>query len=122
MQIKKAAESDSKDVLFVENKAFGPTHGSGMSKLVKNLLKDPTVQPLLSLVAVDDNQVIGHPDYYPRHGFKPAGVRGFEACHPIPDENADAWMVNEIKPSIIGTVKGKIICADISNQPEHWRE
>jgi putative acetyltransferase len=65
--------------------------------------------------------VLGHPDYYPRHGFKPAGVLGFEAPYPIPDEHANAWMVQELRPGIISSVSGKVICADVPNQPEHWR-
>ena len=66
--------------------------------------------------------VLGHPEYYPRHGFKPAGELGFEATYPIPDKNADAWMVQELRPGVIGRVRGKVICADVLNQPEHWRE
>ena len=66
--------------------------------------------------------VLGHPDYYPRHGFKPAGALGFEASYPIPNEHANAWMVQELRPGVIGSVSGKIICADVLNQPEHWRE
>lgn len=66
--------------------------------------------------------VLGHPDYYPRYGFKPAGVLGYEAPYPIPDEQADAWMVQELRPGVIDSVSGKVICADVMNQPEHWRE
>ncbi len=66
--------------------------------------------------------VLGHPDYYPRHGFKPAGALGFEAPYPIPDKNANAWMVQELRTGAIDSVSGKVICADALNQPEHWRE
>ena len=67
--------------------------------------------------------VLGHPGYYPRHGFKqPAGALGFEAPFPIPDEHADAWMVKELRPNVIGRVSGKVACADMLNKPEHWRE
>ena len=66
--------------------------------------------------------VLGHPGYYPRYGFEPAGRLGFTAPYPIPDENADAWMVQALRPGIIGTVNGKVICADALNKPEHWRE
>ncbi len=47
---------------------------------------------------------------------------GFEATHPIPDQHADAWMVLELRPGIIDSVSGKVICADVLNRPEHWRE
>lgn len=66
--------------------------------------------------------VLGHPGYYPRHGFHPVGSHGFEAPYPIPDEVSDAWMVQELRPGIIGKVKGKVICSEVLNQPEHWRE
>ena len=77
---------------------------------------------LLLESGVDLVFVLGHPGYYPRHGFKPAGALGFEAPYPIPDEHADAWMVQELHPGVIGSISGKVICADVLNQPEHWRE
>jgi putative acetyltransferase len=77
---------------------------------------------LLSIAGVDLVFVLGHPEYYPRHGFKPAGHLGFEAPYPIPDEHAEAWMVQALRPNVIGSVSGKIICADALNKPEHWRE
>ncbi len=76
----------------------------------------------LSNTGVDLVFVLGHPEYYPRHGFKPAGVRGFEAPYPIPQENANAWMVQELRPGAIDAVSGKLRCADMLNKPEHWRE
>lgn len=66
--------------------------------------------------------VLGHPDYYPRYGFRPAGALGFEAPYPIPDKNADAWMVQELRPGVIESVSGKVMCANTLNQPEHWQE
>lgn len=66
--------------------------------------------------------VLGHPDYYPRCGFIPAGVQGFEAPYHIPDEHAGAWMVKELQPGIIKKASGKVQCCDVLNQPEHWRE
>ncbi len=66
--------------------------------------------------------VLGHPDYYPRFGFQPAGALGFEAPYPIPEERVRAWMVRELRPGVIGNMVGKVMCADVLNQPEHWRE
>ncbi len=66
--------------------------------------------------------VLGHPEYYPRYGFKPAGHLGYEAPYPIPDEHADAWMVQALRSGVIGTIRGKVICADALYQPEYWRE
>lgn len=66
--------------------------------------------------------VLGHPGYYPRHGFRTAGRLGFEAPYPIPDSHADAWMVQEMSEGIIGKVAGRVRCADALSRPEHWRE
>lgn len=66
--------------------------------------------------------VLGYPDYYGRHGFKPAAAHGFEAPYPISAEHADAWMVQELEPGFIGRVSGTVLCADVLNQPKHWRE
>jgi putative acetyltransferase len=77
---------------------------------------------LLRESGVDLVFVLGHPEYYPRHGFKPAGRLGFEAPYPIPDKNANAWMVQALRPDVIDSVSGKVICADGLNKPELWRE
>ena len=77
---------------------------------------------LLSESEVDLVFVLGHPEYYPRYGFKPAGRLGFEAPYPIPDEHATAWMVQALRTGLIGTLRGKVVCADALNKPEHWRE
>jgi putative acetyltransferase len=66
--------------------------------------------------------VLGHPGYYPKYGFCPAGLKGFEAPYPIPPENSGAWMVQELHTGVIGHVSGKVICADALNDPKHWRE
>jgi len=71
---------------------------------------------------VDLVLVLGHPDYYPSHGFEPAGVHGLEAPYLIPDKNADAWMVQALRPGVLGTVRGRVLCADALDKPELWRE
>ncbi|MBU3915420.1 N-acetyltransferase [bacterium] len=85
-------------------------------KLIKYGLK------ILSESGVDLVFVLGHPEYYPRHGFTPAGKFGFEATYPIPEIKADAWMVQALQPNAINTFCGKVICADMMNRPEYWRE
>lgn len=59
-------------------------------KLIKKGLE------LLSNSGGDLVFVLGHPKYYPRHGFTPASKLGFEAPYPIPKEVADAWMVQHL--------------------------
>jgi predicted N-acetyltransferase YhbS len=66
--------------------------------------------------------VLGHPGYYPKYEFRPAGVFGFEAPYPIPSVHADAWMVQELQPGVIGNVQGTIQCAEVLDEPQHWQE
>lgn len=77
---------------------------------------------MLRREGVDLVFVLGHPDYYPRSGFEPAGVLGLEAPYPIPDKDADAWMVQQLRPGILGIVQGTVRCCDALDRPEHWRE
>lgn len=77
---------------------------------------------VLAEAGVDLVFVLGHPGYYPRHGFAPAGVRGLEAPYPIPDEVADAWMVLALRPGILDRVRGRVVCADALDDPTFWRE
>lgn len=181
MHIRKSINSDKLSIEKIHIKAFGEEKGPEIAKLTLDLLEDPTAKPLLSLVAEENQKllghvlftkatisqmpenfsiqilaplailpeeqnkgiggklineglkilkesgvdlvfVLGHPQYYPKHGFNPAGILGYEAPYPIPDEVADAWMVQEISPGIIGTIKGKVKCSEILDQPQHWRE
>lgn len=84
--------------------------------LIKEGLKQLAAQ------GVDLVFVLGHPGYYPRSGFQPAGVLGFDAPYPIPLEHADAWMVQELRAGVIDSVKGTVQCAEVLNQPQHWQE
>jgi putative acetyltransferase len=64
--------------------------------------------------------VLGHPEYYPRHGFEPAGRHRLAAPYPI--SPPEAWMVRSLSPGVIGSVHGSIVCAHAMDRPEHWRE
>lgn len=181
MKIRQSTESDRLEIENIHTKAFGEKKGPEIAQLVNNLFDDITAAPVLSLVAVEDEKlighilytkanitqtteavsaqilaplailpdaqskgvggqlikeglnqlknsgveivfVLGHPDYYPRSGFTPAGIHGYEAPYYIPEEHAGAWMVQELCPGVIGRVKGKIQCSEVLDQPEHWRE
>jgi putative acetyltransferase len=129
---------------FIENQPAGhilftKAHLANNPKVVFSLLAPLAVIPkfqrqeiggnlikkglqLLSKANIDLVFVIGHPTYYPRHGFTPASKLGFQATYPIPEEVADAWTVQALRPNIIGSVSGKLVCCDALNKPEHWRE
>ena len=75
---------------------------------------------LLTEAGVELVFVLGHPGYYPRHGFVAASPHGLAAPYPItPDE---AWMVRGLRPGVIGAVRGTVRCADVMDRPEYWRE
>ena len=181
LQVRKALESDNQSISEVVLAAFGDVQGQEISALITGLLTDQSAQPLLSLVATTNGNVVGHilftssrigpsqriissailaplsvhpeyqnqgigdrlikegleqlkaagvelvfvlghPGYYPKHGFSAAGIRGFDAPYPIPPENSDAWMVQELHPGILRHISGEVICADSLNDPKHWRE
>ena len=181
MEIRKAKESDRKEILNVHNQAFGKEKGPEIAKLVDDLLKDKTAMPILSLVAIENEKIIGHilytkatitqtelsvstqilaplailpnqqkkgigeklinegikqikkngtelvfvlghPSYYPRCGFSPAGEKGFEAPYPIPEEHAAAWMVQSLNGNALESANGKVQCSNVLNEPQHWRE
>ncbi len=67
--------------------------------------------------------VLGHISYYPKHGFiNDAKSLGFPAPFPILQKNADAWMIQPLKPQTLEKNQGKIICADAMNKIEYWIE
>lgn len=67
--------------------------------------------------------VLGHIEYYPKFGFIPDAKKiGFSAPFPIPEEYADAWMVQSLKSESFIVPSGKVICANELNKLEHWRE
>jgi putative acetyltransferase len=66
--------------------------------------------------------VLGHPTYYPRCRFAPAGEQGFEAPYLIPEEHSAAWMVQELNGDALGRIHGKVKCSKVLNEPQHWRE
>ena len=115
-------------ILFTSARLEGTQNGASIAVLpefqkqgVGGKLIESGLQHLTN-AGVDLVFVLGHPGYYPRYGFKPAGGQGFEAPYPIPEEHANAWMVQELRQGVIGSVSGKVKCADMLNKPEHWRE
>ncbi|MCW4021733.1 MAG: N-acetyltransferase [Candidatus Bathyarchaeota archaeon] len=77
---------------------------------------------ILSDSGVDVVFVLGHPTYYPKHGFTPAGTFGFVAPYPVPEKDVGAWMVQALRSEVIGCASGTVTCCDALNKPEHWRE
>lgn len=49
--------------------------------------------------------VLGHPDYYPRFGFVPAGPRGINCEFEAPEE---AWMILELREGALAGRRGTV--------------
>ena len=113
-----AGHADSVNAVILAPLAVRPeAHSQGIGgKLITEGLQH------LAATGTDLAFVLGHPGYYPRHGFRTAGVLGFEAPYPIPAKDADAWMVQELRPGLIGKIRGQVACAAALDHPEHWRE
>lgn len=111
-------DGDSRPVMLLAPLAVVPDHqGKGIGgALIKHGLQ------MLSEAGVELVFVLGHPGYYPRYGFQPAGRLGLDAPYPIPEEHAGAWMVQELKPGVLGLAKGTVGIAEALDKPEHWRE
>ena len=72
MRIGEASNSDLQDILSVERAAFGQ---DDEAELVRNLLDDPSAQPLLSLLARVNERPVGHVLF--------TSVRIDDAPHPV---------------------------------------
>ena len=57
IQLITTSASDLPDIMHIQKAAFG---GDVEAGLVRDLLEDPTAQPLLSLLARDDGRAVGH--------------------------------------------------------------
>ena len=60
MKIRKSLETEKTDILNLHKKAFGEEKGPEIAKLVEDLFEDNTARPILSLVAVKDDVIVGH--------------------------------------------------------------
>jgi predicted N-acetyltransferase YhbS len=60
MQIRESNESDKDRIRKVHQDAFGETEGEVVSQLGIDLLEDKTALPILSLVAEEGNDIVGH--------------------------------------------------------------
>lgn len=92
--------------------------GKGIGgKLIKKGLE------LLRIMSSEVVFVLGHENYYPKFGFMPDANRlGFAPPYPIPDKNADAWMVQVLDDNKVFDHPLKIRCADQLSKPEYWKE
>ncbi|WP_265456973.1 GNAT family N-acetyltransferase [Enterococcus sp. HY326] len=96
--------------------AIIPSHrGQGIGgELIRAGLK------ILQKKSVDLVFVLGHIDYYPRHGFQPALAFGLQPPHPIQAGLEDAWMVQALKPLDLNKFAGQVATNIILDQPEYW--
>ena len=60
MKIRESVENDKNSIRKVHLNAFDQSEGESVSQLAIDLLEDKTALPILSLVAEQDNGVIGN--------------------------------------------------------------
>ncbi|MCG7874394.1 MAG: N-acetyltransferase [Candidatus Thiodiazotropha lotti] len=60
MIIKASANEDVDAVIELHKQVFGATEGESVARLAADLLRDESVKPLISLVAMDEGQIVGH--------------------------------------------------------------
>lgn len=60
IQVRQASDADGQEIKNVVIEAFGPGDGPEIVGLITDLLGDPTAQPLVSLVATVEEQIVGH--------------------------------------------------------------
>ncbi|MFP4547578.1 MAG: GNAT family N-acetyltransferase [Fidelibacterota bacterium] len=67
--------------------------------------------------------LLGHIEYYPKFGFiTDARIHGYHTIHPIPEKVKDAWMFLSLTGEKYPIEKGKVLCCEEMNKPEHWQE
>jgi len=60
MKIRESVENDKESIRRVHQNAFDQSEGEAVSQLAIDLLEDETALPILSLVAGQDNEIIGN--------------------------------------------------------------
>ena len=92
-------------------------HGQGVgSALVREGLQQ------LRGSACDLVFVFGDPAYYGRFGFEQADFDRYPTPQPIPDAYRPGWMVQSLSEKYIDHWQGKVICADMLNDPKYWTD
>jgi len=57
---RQAMDCETQAILDVARSAFGGRQGDEIATLIDDLLRDPTAHPLLSVVAADNDVIVGH--------------------------------------------------------------
>jgi len=113
--------SDSNDVANAQILApLAVTRDLQGEGIGSQLVKDALIQ--LAAAGVQIVFVLGYPKYYSRFGFAAAGVRGFQAPYPIPEKNADAWMVVELQADAGESLEGTVKCCEALDHQKYWVE
>jgi len=76
MQIRESVENDKDAIRIVHLVAFGESEGETVSQLAIELLEDKNAQPTLSLVAEQNNEIIGNIIFSP---VNIEGIKGISA-------------------------------------------
>jgi putative acetyltransferase len=115
LEIRRSIESDIAAILQAERHAFGDAEGPEIAELVKELLNDPSAMPLLSLLALNDGNAVGHILFTRTRLSSSSESVSTSILAPLA-------VIPEAQSQGIGSVTGKVFCADALNKPEYWRE
>ena len=99
--IRAEQEADHTIIREINNAAFGR---EGEGRLVDELRRTPRFNTELSLLAEVDGKVVGHADYYPRFGFRPASTWGIRPPFEAPDE---VFMALELEGGALRNCEGE---------------
>lgn len=100
--IRKENPADFEAIKEVNNLAFSQKQEG---ELIENLRKKSEFVPELSLVAIHEKNILGHPEYYPRFGFRKASDWKIKEPFGVPDE---IMMAIELKEGGLGFGGGMI--------------
>ncbi|GCF94170.1 N-acetyltransferase [Enterococcus florum] len=65
--------------------------------------------------------VLGHIEYYPRHGFLPALGLGYYPPYPTKKGLEDAWMLQTLNEAIdLENYTGRVVPAKAMDRPNYW--
>ena len=107
LEIRQSCESDRSKIEKVHTKAFGIQESPKIADLVNGLLDDETAIPILSLVATENEKIIGHILFTKviiTQSTEPATASILAPVAVLPNSQAKG----------VGRVKGKVKCSGAS--------
>ena len=100
LTIRPERPEDTPAVYDLNEQAFGQPAEANLVDALRDAGK-----AIVSLVAVLDGRIDGHPEYYPRFGFAPASRFGLRSEYDVPDE---VFMARELREGGLAGCSGTV--------------